>query len=54
MANRKPKTQTVTITIKVDPEMRAMLKALAENDCRTVSGYVKYFIKSEYEKLGKA
>lgn len=43
-------TQTTYLNIKIDEETKDMLRKLAEADNRTVSGYVKNFIRQEYEK----
>nr|CRY97573.1 hypothetical protein [uncultured prokaryote] len=44
------KTQTLRLNVKIDDETKKMLQELAEKENRTVSGYIKNFIRTEYAK----
>ena len=39
-----------TITIRIEPEVKELLKQLAKEDQRTLSGYVKYILMKQLKQ----
>lgn len=44
------KFKTTTLTIRIAPETKEKLQALATAKSKTMANYIAYFVEREYEK----